>query len=519
MKIIFRSLSAVFIAALFALASCDNSDIDVGSVQQPAGGTRVIEVSFQNNSTKTVLHEDGLTPKFTENDEIMVANGTDAPEVCTVIVDGSGKATIATTLPGTLTAVYPATAAKMNGNAIDGVLVPTEQNGTFAIANISMATINTGVTSATFANQTALFKITPPDGVKQFTITSLKPVVDGVARTGTPVAINTEGEDDAAKLVISVGGASSDLTTFYVSLVAGVNLTDLKFEYETSGVAGMDGAIKGITEKSLSASSVSNVTAANTLYTIDANNWHPYVEIGGKKWATMNVGAYTVAGSRNTCYGDYFAWGETETYYESIDWNKLSYEEIITYKTYYQEHGYSEVNYKWGYSSLNGFTKYNTQGIGSSFLIDNKIILDLDDDAATQNWGCSWRMPKDAEFQSLRDACTSTWNSASPLSSSTPDRGVYTLSAEQDILDEYSGVSGLLFVGENPCKRVFFPSAGMVSHYPHDYDISGNYWTSLLNASEDNSQAYSFEFVNTSYFAIANYFGRYSGFPVRPVSD
>ena len=47
-------------------------------------------------------------------------------------------------------------------------------------------------------------------------------------------------------------------------------------------------------------------------------NGHAFVEIGGLKWATMNVGATTVAGSYETCYGDYFAWGETEPRYISI---------------------------------------------------------------------------------------------------------------------------------------------------------------------------------------------------------
>ena len=49
---------------------------------------------------------------------------------------------------------------------------------------------------------------------------------------------------------------------------------------------------------------------------------HDYVEIGGKKWATMNVGATTVAGSPETAYGDYYAWGETVTYYTKVDFNK-----------------------------------------------------------------------------------------------------------------------------------------------------------------------------------------------------
>lgn len=45
---------------------------------------------------------------------------------------------------------------------------------------------------------------------------------------------------------------------------------------------------------------------------------HEYVEIGGVKWATMNIGATTVAGSPSTCFGDYFMWGETEPCYTGI---------------------------------------------------------------------------------------------------------------------------------------------------------------------------------------------------------
>lgn len=51
---------------------------------------------------------------------------------------------------------------------------------------------------------------------------------------------------------------------------------------------------------------------------------HDYVEIGGKKWATMNVGATTVAGSPETTYGDYYTWGETGTYYTKVDFTKTS---------------------------------------------------------------------------------------------------------------------------------------------------------------------------------------------------
>ena len=47
---------------------------------------------------------------------------------------------------------------------------------------------------------------------------------------------------------------------------------------------------------------------------IDPYNGHEFVDLGlpsGTKWATMNVGA-----NSPTEYGKYFAWGETEGYYE-----------------------------------------------------------------------------------------------------------------------------------------------------------------------------------------------------------
>ena len=42
---------------------------------------------------------------------------------------------------------------------------------------------------------------------------------------------------------------------------------------------------------------------------------HEFVEIGGLKWATMNIGAKSVADMKETAYGDFYAWGETCTYY------------------------------------------------------------------------------------------------------------------------------------------------------------------------------------------------------------
>ena len=92
----------------------------------------------------------------------------------------------------------------------------------------------------------------------------------------------------------------------------------------------------------------------------DANG-HEYVDLGlSVKWATCNVGASTPEG-----YGDYFAWGETNT--------KSTY-------------------------SLDTYT-----------YTDNKPVLDPENDAAHVNWGGAWRMPTNEEWEELRSNCTWTW--------------------------------------------------------------------------------------------------------------
>ena len=111
-------------------------------------------------------------------------------------------------------------------------------------------------------------------------------------------------------------------------------------------------------------------------------NGHGYVDLGlpsGLKWATCNVGA-----TKPEEYGNYYAWGETET------------------KT-----TYNWSTYKWCNDSYDTQTKYCTDS--SYGTVDNKTMLELADDAARANWGGAWRMPTDAEWTELRENCTWTW--------------------------------------------------------------------------------------------------------------
>ena len=226
-------------------------------------------------------------------------------------------------------------------------------------------------------------------------------------------------------------------------------------------------------------------------------NGHEYVEIGGLKWATMNVGATTVAGSYETCFGDYFAWGETEPRYALITRTSAN-EATFTWRD-----GYSR-----GYSSSNIPTYIGTW-------------LDAAHDAATSKWGSSWRTPEHEEFMALAKACSGSdnWQAPVELKSTITVGGIYWLNSTQTIESAYTGVAGLLFVSKaDISKRVFFPACGRADETNfYKGGTLGYYWSSSLYTS-NSYNAYNLVFYSSN-IDPSNYMCRYSGYTVRPVSD
>lgn len=113
------------------------------------------------------------------------------------------------------------------------------------------------------------------------------------------------------------------------------------------------------------------------------------------KWAKFNVGS-----ERLGDYGDYFAWGDPEPYYEEGSAYK---ESKVAWKAG-KETGYSTESYKWFDTAKWDYTKYNTYS--DSPYYDNKTQLDPEDDAATVNLGANWRTPTYAEWQELVENCS-----------------------------------------------------------------------------------------------------------------
>ena len=233
-------------------------------------------------------------------------------------------------------------------------------------------------------------------------------------------------------------------------------------------------------------------------------NGHEYVDIGGIKWATMNVGATTVAKSKDTAFGNYYAWGETEP------------------KTYYDEDNYT-------YTS-------------------NDSKLSNDHDVAYQEWGEGWMMPSSVDFQSLVNACWGEGNVEDEKDDrliklmtvtesmkdniTNGDYGIYKVEAGSIIDGETYGVAGILFV-RDAFHKLFFPAAGvMLGDVNVNDELEGTdyveYWCNDIYAG-DKECAYNFscdyEYIRFQERNKASsvYVGgwstdfRFIGFTVRPI--
>ncbi len=200
-----------------------------------------------------------------------------------------------------------------------------------------------------------------------------------------------------------------------------------------------------------------------------------YVDLGlSVKWATFNLGA-----SKPEEYGDYYAWGETET------------------KNYYSESDYKWFNYVEGSYSL---TKYNSN---SSFgVVDNKTVLEESDDVAHVKLGGNWRMATDTEWTELIENCTWTWTTR-------------------------NGTSGRLVTSNiegYTDRSIFLPAAGVwfgVFYELDNYGARGDYWSSspCTDATDDPFCAWGVGINPTSIGYGRGDVGRCFGLSVRPVYD
>ena len=172
----------------------------------------------------------------------------------------------------------------------------------------------------------------------------------------------------------------------------------------------------------------------------------------GLLWAECNVGATTPEG-----YGDYYAWGETQT------------------KTVY-----NWGNYRYGHDS-HELTKYcDDPNYGFNGYTDDLTTLEPGDDAATANLGNGFRIPTKTEWEEMVNNTTHEWTTL-------------------------NGVNGYLFTAPNG-NSIFLPAADIWTHNPPGYNYGCYYWTSSLNTTTP--------YYAHNFSAGATWFGTDFGDPV-----
>ena len=162
-------------------------------------------------------------------------------------------------------------------------------------------------------------------------------------------------------------------------------------------------------------------------------NWVQLWE-NGPKFAEYNIGAVN---NKAEDYGNYYCWGS------SINKD-------------------SDGAYKDGESALSGV-----------------------DDTATNLWGSNWRMPTQAEFQTLLDNCDVEWTTV-------------------------NGVNGRKFTGKEAyaSNSVFFPAAGYCNYGNVDFQgMIGGYWSSTPYNSNSAFDLY-FNAGGQSAYADSRNFGK-----------
>lgn len=184
------------------------------------------------------------------------------------------------------------------------------------------------------------------------------------------------------------------------------------------------------------------------------------------KWLSHNLGASLPYAS-----GYYLSWGEL-----------------------FSKDSYTSSNYLW-MTDDNKLSKYNN--LTSQGPVDGITVLELVDDAANAILGGNWHIPTVDEWTELKNNCTWTWTTS-------------------------NGVNGYLItsnVAGYTDKSIFLPACGQKYGSSLSYNGTyGYYWSSSLY-TKGPSNAYMMSFgSNSAFINSKDYYSRYDGLSIRPVT-
>lgn len=468
-----RNIIAIMMVMVALLATqCKKSAEPLAN--EPAGETMEVTVRVENNTAKTDITATGVVT-WKQGDKLYVVGETQGllGYVSAVADDDPVQ------FEGEITALTSAQVLRFYYVGDKDFTLDGSGNYTFNLSSqdgtlegiAAHSQLMFGKTTSTIAVGTANFgtiTMTSQMAIAHLDITgntSNTVTVKGGFATST---FNAKTYDDATPLTGATGTitmtSASAIGECYLALLPGTQT--LKFS--------ADGKVATLAAKAIAANKFYNED--NAVEVAVTTPTYEYVDLGlSVNWATCNVGA-----TSPWDYGDYFAWGETET-----------------------KDNYSWSTYRWCNGSESTITKYCTDPMYGT--VDNKTVLVSADDAAHVVCGGYWRMPKQADFKELIDNTSQTWKDAGASieiggqTVSMPVAGCYCVSKK-------SGYTG---------KYIFLPAAGYCSDSSLNSAGSlGSYWSSSLGTNNSNNGR-NLYFAQT-YFYEGNRIRCY-GYTVRPV--
>lgn len=337
------------------------------------------------------------------------------------------------------------------------------------------------------ANSILTVTYTPSDVTKKditwvSSNTSIVTVNDGIVvgvETGETEIIAKCGDvTDKCKVTVVISATSIKLnktslelhlhdTEALIATIEPDNTTDsIVWESSDEGVATVEGGVVtavGAGEATITANAGNQ--KAECKVTVSAIVVPEAIDLGlSVKWASFNLGS-----SKPEEYGNYYAWGETEP-----------------------KDNYSWSTYKFGNSSSGPLSKYST--LESYGTVDNKTVLEPEDDAAHVKLGGRWRIPTKDEWTALCEQCNWTWTTQ-------------------------NGVDGHLVTAANG-NSIFLPAAGLRDESNlYNTGSIGYYWSSCLFTDDPIWAWYVFFFEGDVYWYYWYIDHRYIGFSIRPVTE
>lgn len=248
---------------------------------------------------------------------------------------------------------------------LTAVVIPANADNktvSWSTSDQSVATVADGLVTAV-KEGSATITVTTIDGGKTATC-AVTVSTDTVPVTGITINQGATAEVEEGKTITLTATVQPD------------NATDKTVTWVSaheSIATVVDGVVTGIAPgQAIISAKAGDKTATCTVTVTRSAVAYEAVDLGlSVKWGNKNIGA-----SLPEDTGNLYAWGETEPNKASFDWE----------------------TYQWG-NSETSLTKYNH--LSDRGAVDNKLLLEADDDVASTTLQGEWRMPTHPEMEEL----------------------------------------------------------------------------------------------------------------------